>query len=632
MGHKEGGDGQSDEEVVAVVVAVDDQNKADEDGGHELVDSDIDVDEDFPSDFSSDPDNDDEEDSYANDDDEDSDFSDDQNREELASIEKLSWRLEPSEVSPPPASASEMVLRRTASDLLYRGYLRGQEVAVQVWNSELMSSDDSLFAYFCGEVEKVSVLRHPNLLLFMGAFLSDRSNVMVVYEYLPLQLSAVTRKDAVLPDLNLTFAHRVFFAQQIALGMNFLHHQQPPITYLNLRASSVFLTADLKVKLGSDLLAKFQLLNMLRGTGTATGAFLGEETPPFYLSPEVLGSICNPTTLPWHDRPVVEAQRSDIFSFGVLLWELITGEVPSMGGVSNYIDLNAQYAQHRHLAVPGACSTSLQQLMRLCWHPNPDQRPTFDDILAVTDKINPHTIYDVLVDGLVLDRTGREFWKTHWLESDKVHWGSFVTALTKTFGLDLAKDDTRFLCIKAIVANDNKVELGSFGRLLQFFGPMPHWIADKNSSARTDRRASTPTGAQPVATIMEFLDKISTLLRQPWFHGELTTIDAERKLKHQPRGTFLVRFSSRDPGSYTMSASDKNGTISHFRIFHKPTSGYRFCSQLVFPTLEALVGHIQAQLGLTLPCPGSPFDGVEFGLDRSTAAYYQPPNLTASSK
>jgi len=50
-----------------------------------------------------------------------------------------------------------------------------------------------------------------------------------------------------------------------------------------------------------------------------------------------------------------------------------------------------------------------------------------------------------------------------------------------------------------------------------------------------------------------------------WFHGFLSSNDAQRALRGKPDGTFLLRFSTSNPGSYALSVA-YSGTVGHWRI------------------------------------------------------------------
>jgi hypothetical protein len=62
-----------------------------------------------------------------------------------------------------------------------------------------------------------------------------------------------------------------------------------------------------------------------------------------------------------------------------------------------------------------------------------------------------------------------------------------------------------------------------------------------------------------------------------WFHGFLSSIEAERFLERQPPGTFLIRFSKSKPGSFAIAYVDANNrnAVTHTLITCAPPSGFK---------------------------------------------------------
>ncbi|PKI41412.1 hypothetical protein CRG98_038184 [Punica granatum] len=88
---------------------------------------------------------------------------------------------------------------------------------------------------------------------------------------------------------------------------------------------------------------------------------------PQWMAPEVL-------------RNEPSNEKSDVFSFGVVLWELMTQSIPwnnlnplQVVGVVGFMD--------RRLDIPGGVDPEIASIIRDCWLSDPDQRPSFEDIL-----------------------------------------------------------------------------------------------------------------------------------------------------------------------------------------------------------------------------------------------------------
>ncbi|KAG5830619.1 hypothetical protein ANANG_G00312600 [Anguilla anguilla] len=73
--------------------------------------------------------------------------------------------------------------------------------------------------------------------------------------------------------------------------------------------------------------------------------------------------------------------KSDVWSFGVLLWELMTRGAPPYSDVNSF-DITIFLLQGRRLLQPEFCPDALYNLMMECWHPRPERRPTFSELAS----------------------------------------------------------------------------------------------------------------------------------------------------------------------------------------------------------------------------------------------------------
>jgi hypothetical protein len=75
-----------------------------------------------------------------------------------------------------------------------------------------------------------------------------------------------------------------------------------------------------------------------------------------------------------------------VFSFGVLIYEVITQQDPWEGKSHN--EVATLVLSGRRMTVPD-CNPTLQKLMTDCWHQDPDQRPDFTEILQTLTNLSP---------------------------------------------------------------------------------------------------------------------------------------------------------------------------------------------------------------------------------------------------
>jgi len=143
------------------------------------------------------------------------------------------------------------------------------------------------------------------------------------------------------------------------------------------------------------------------------------------------------------------------------------------------------------------------------------------------------------------------------------------------------------------LAKNEQVSMESFDDFVQWFGPL------------------VPNRA--------FLDKVEGLLRSEWFHGDVSTDEAERMLisSNKP-GTYLVRYSSQ-PGSFTVSSLSRNGTVKMFRV-HRKGDKYELGEEQ-FPSLGELLLQKQKELTTFQPCKNSKYRWIFEPQQASLAQY-----------
>ncbi|CAM8991699.1 unnamed protein product [Rhodiola kirilowii] len=236
---------------------------------------------------------------------------------------------------------------------VYHAQWYGSDVAVKVFSRQEYT-DDTIFS-FRQEVSLMKRLRHPNVLLFMGAVTSPE-HLAIVTEFLPRgSLFRLLQRNT----SKLDWRKRVHMSLDIARGINYLHHCNPPIIHRDLKSSNLLVDRNWTVKVGDFGLSRLKHETYL-STNTGKGT-------PQWMAPEVL-----------RNEPLNE--KSDVYSFGVVLWELATEKVPWENLNSMQVIGAVGFMNHR-LEIPKDVDPQWASLIESCCHSDPNQRPSFPELL-----------------------------------------------------------------------------------------------------------------------------------------------------------------------------------------------------------------------------------------------------------
>ncbi|KAI3465447.1 hypothetical protein Pfo_022110 [Paulownia fortunei] len=186
---------------------------------------------------------------------------------------------------------------------VYKGRLEsGLIVAVKQLNLEGLQGNQE----FIVEVLMLSLLHHPNLVNLIG-YCTDGDQRLLVYEFMPMGSLENHLFDVEPGQKPLSWSTRLKIAVGAARGLEYLHCKaNPPVIYRDLKSSNILLDNDFNVKLSDFGLAKLGPVGDNTHVSTRVMGTYGYCAPEYAMSGKL--------TL-----------KSDIYSFGVVLLELITG-------------------------------------------------------------------------------------------------------------------------------------------------------------------------------------------------------------------------------------------------------------------------------------------------------------------
>ncbi|XP_015231748.1 PREDICTED: mitogen-activated protein kinase kinase kinase MLT-like isoform X1 [Cyprinodon variegatus] len=212
------------------------------------------------------------------------------------------------------------------------------------------------------EAEILSVLSHRNIIQFYGAIV-EAPNYGIVTEY----ASGGSLYDYLSSDESEEMDMRqiMSWAAEIAKGMHYLHSEAPvKVIHRDLKSRNVVLGADKVLKICDFGASKFL-------SHTTHMSLVG--TFP-WMAPEVIQSL-----------PVSET--CDTFSYGVVLWEMLTREIP-FKGLEGLQVAWLVVEKNERLTIPSSCPASFAELMRKCWSAEPKERPMFKQILGTLESMS----------------------------------------------------------------------------------------------------------------------------------------------------------------------------------------------------------------------------------------------------
>ncbi|KAL8150584.1 hypothetical protein V2J09_020392 [Rumex salicifolius] len=237
---------------------------------------------------------------------------------------------------------------------VYHGDWHGTEVAVKRFLDQDFFGES--LEEFKSEVRIMKKLRHPNVVLFMGA-VTHPPNLSIVTEFLPRgSLYRLIHR----PNNQLDERRRLRMAFDVARGMNYLHNCSPVIVHRDLKSPNLLVDRNWVVKVCDFGLSRMKNSTFLSSRSTAGTAE--------WMAPEVL-----------RNEPANE--KCDVYSFGVILWELCTLQQP-WGGMNPMQVVGAVGFQHRRLDIPDYIDPPIAQIIRQCCDTDPRLRPTFAEIMT----------------------------------------------------------------------------------------------------------------------------------------------------------------------------------------------------------------------------------------------------------
>ncbi|KAH9557357.1 hypothetical protein CY35_07G081500 [Sphagnum magellanicum] len=234
---------------------------------------------------------------------------------------------------------------------VFRGIWRGTEVAIKVMLEQDLNFENT--QDFCNEISILSRLRHPNVILFLGAC-TKPPHLSMVTEYMHIgSLYRLIHFSG--QGKGLSWRRRLKMLRDICRGMMCV--QRMKIIHRDLKSANCLVDKHWSVKI-----CDFGLSTIVMDSAVCNPTAVGT---PEWTAPELL-------------RNELVTDKCDVFSFGVIIWELATLKRP-WEGVKPMEVADAVAHHGARLEIPGGL---IGTLIADCWQEVPAARPSYEEILT----------------------------------------------------------------------------------------------------------------------------------------------------------------------------------------------------------------------------------------------------------
>ena len=239
------------------------------------------------------------------------------------------------------------------------GYRKSDGTVVAVKRLHQQQFDEANLENFKREVAILADLKHFAILPFVGACTKPPYCIVTQFMSGGSLFSRLHAKDAA--D-RLSPTQLSIIALGIAYGMAYLHAQN--MIHRDLKSLNILLDADDFPKICD--------FGMARTKSTGSDAVAGGIGTSQWMAPEVLVSQR-------YD------EKADVYSYGIILWEMLTGDVPYRGLRDIQVAMTV-INQNNRPKIPKNCPQNLAKFIRVCWNTDPDKRPEFKTIVRVLES------------------------------------------------------------------------------------------------------------------------------------------------------------------------------------------------------------------------------------------------------
>ncbi|KAM3616486.1 uncharacterized protein V6R79_018906 [Siganus canaliculatus] len=249
------------------------------------------------------------------------------------------------------------------------------QVKLKVWREKcaLKSFDTTSSAKFYRRiVEDVSNIAKVKFKYIVSIYGVCSEAAAVVMEYM-----SNGSLNHLLASHSLMWPKKFQMIHEASMGMNFLHSMNPPLLHLNLKTSNILLDDHLHVKISDFGLIQWE-------EGMSKKLFMENLTARGninYIPPETFTQCPGPP-----------GTTFDVYSFGIVVWEILTQQKPYAGCNVTTVLLDVSHGKRPCMQImpeqkPPECDQIIS-IMKQCWDQNEKKRPLFSDTVRKTEVLS----------------------------------------------------------------------------------------------------------------------------------------------------------------------------------------------------------------------------------------------------
>ncbi|RYQ91024.1 hypothetical protein Ahy_B09g096902 isoform B [Arachis hypogaea] len=234
------------------------------------------------------------------------------------------------------------------------------------------------------EVELLGKLRHRNIVRLLG-YVHNERDVIMVYEYMANgNLGNALHSGEQCERLLVDWVSRYNIALGVAQGLHYLHHDcHPPVIHRDIKSNNILLDANLEARIADFGLAKM-MIHKNETVSIVAGSY-------GYIAPE-------------YGYTLKVDEKIDIYSYGVVLLELVTGKMPLDPSFGEYVDIvewirkkksNKALEEALDPSIAGQCKHVQEEMLLvlrialLCTVKLPKERPSMKDVITMLGEAKP---------------------------------------------------------------------------------------------------------------------------------------------------------------------------------------------------------------------------------------------------